>query len=80
MSDVAELTDRLESLQAEIKKYKADILQHVTTLYSPTPNKFIDLKNDPRYAVQVTENTFVTHACLTAIHADRCYKMKSLSS
>ena len=50
----AEYIDRLESLHAEITQYRADISAQISSLYSPVPGSAkLDLKNDPRGAVQV---------------------------
>jgi Ca2+/Na+ antiporter len=53
-SETTEFTDRLESLHQEIAQYRTDINKQISALYSPAPGlSKLDLKNDPRCAVQV---------------------------
>ena len=63
MDPATALDEKLTSLKSEIDKYKIEICDHITFLYSPNSfssiqgkqGQLIDLKNDPRFAIQVTK-------------------------
>jgi hypothetical protein len=61
-----EIAERLSSLQSEIQSYTAQILKHLSILYSPLADESIDLKNDPRNVLKVfpSSNNKILHHLL----------------